>query len=88
MKRQRQEEASSLKPIGAALAAVVAGLGPAKAEAQAEPPPRAPLEPAVQGKTYFVDHTNHPSFEEDPSMVVGESAPAPVLGGQRDLFRR
>lgn len=87
MKRQRSEEASNLKPIGAALAAVVAGLGPAKAEAQT-PAPRAPLEPAAQGKTYVVDHTNHPSFEEDPDMVVGESTPTPVLGAQPDLFRR
>lgn len=93
MKRnQRSEElTNNLKPIGAALAAVVAGLGPAQAEAPPISGTRAPLEPE-QSNTYFVDHTNHPSFEEDPSFVVGRSEPVPVLGGapkrQGDLFKR
>ena len=55
------------------MAAVVAGLGVAKAEA-AESRPHTPLEPASQANTYIVDPTNHPSFEEDPDMIVGPSA--------------
>jgi hypothetical protein len=55
-----------------ALAAVVAGLGAAKAQA-AEPRAPAPLEPATQEKSYVIDPTNHPGFEEDPDMVLGKS---------------
>lgn len=74
----KREEALPLRPVGAALAAVVAGLGAAKAQA-AEAPAPAPLEPATQQKTYVVDPTNHPSFEEDPDMVVGQSDPVEPL---------
>ncbi len=94
MKRQQRNDdlTSNLKPIGAALAAVVAGLGPANAEAPPAPGPRAPLEPAAQGHTYMVDHTNHPGFDEDPDMVVGRSEPVAVFGAapkrQGDLFKR
>jgi hypothetical protein len=68
----KREEPTPLRPVGVALAAVVAGLGAAKAQA-AEPRAHAPLEPATQEKTYLVDPTNHPGFEEDPEMVVGRS---------------
>ncbi|MGH6950503.1 MAG: hypothetical protein ACREH4_06505 [Vitreimonas sp.] len=74
----KREEASPLRPVGAALAAVVAGLGAAKAEA-AEARPHAPLEPATQEKTHAIDPTNHPGFEEDPDMVVGQSEPVEPL---------
>ena len=91
--RDRSGDASALRPVGVVFAAVVAGLGPAKAEPAAEAAPRAPLEPAGQGNTYFVDPTNHPGFEEDASLVVGESEPvavfgeaAPAAGRQKDLF--
>lgn len=75
MKAQpRRDDASPLRPVGAALAAVVAGLSAGKAAA-VETPARAPLEPATQEKTYAVDPTNHPGFEEDAEMVVGASEP-------------
>jgi hypothetical protein len=71
----KREEALPLRPVGVALAAVVAGLGAAKAQAAEA----APLEPATQEKTYAVDPTNHPGFEEDPDMVVGQSDPVEPL---------
>ncbi len=71
-----------LRPVGLALAAVVAGLGAGKAQA-VEAPLRAPLEPSAQQKTYAVDPTNHPGFEEDPGLVVGPSAPVTPLGNSR-----
>lgn len=73
--RDAKREEQPLKPVGFALAAVVAGLGAGKAQA-VEAPAYAPLEPTTQEKTFVVDHTNHPGFEEDPSFVVGPSAPA------------
>jgi hypothetical protein len=77
MKNSKREELP-LRPVGLALAAVVAGLGAGKAQAAAAPV-RAPLEPTTQAKTYVVDPTNHPGFEEDASMVVGRSAPVAPL---------
>lgn len=84
-----KREELTLRPVGLALAAVVAGLGAGKA-APAEARAHAPLEPASQGHTYVVDHTNHPGFEEDPAMVVGRSEPvAPLRNApQADLFGR
>jgi hypothetical protein len=70
----KQEEMMPLRPVGLAFAAVVAGLGVANAKAP-EAPTHAPLVPATQDKTFVVDHTNHPGFEEDASFVVGASAP-------------
>ena len=78
MKTHPKREELSLKPVGFALAAVVAGLGAGKAQA-VETKPRAPLEPTNQSKTYAVDPTNHPGFEEDPNMVVGPSEPVEPL---------
>ena len=66
----KKEEQTTLRPVGIALAAVVAGLGAGKA-APAEARTHAPLEPMANAKTYVVDHTNHPGFEEDANMVVG-----------------
>lgn len=71
-----------LRPVGLALAAVVAGLGAGKAQA-VEAPMRAPLEPSSQEKTYVMDPTNHPGFEEDASLIVGPSAPVTPLGNVR-----
>jgi hypothetical protein len=86
----RTEDPIPLRPVGVALAAVVASLGVGKsapAEARAASPP---LEPTTQEKTYHVDPTNHPAFEEDASMVVGRSAPVEPLRNarQKDLFDR
>lgn len=79
MKAQpRKDDAASLRPVGVALAAVVAGLSAGKAAA-VETPARAPLEPTTQAKTYVVDPTNHPSFEEDSTLVVGPSDPTVPL---------
>lgn len=72
--QRREDAAPALKPVGLAMAAVVAGLGVAKAEA-AEARVHAPLEPAGQANTYVVDPTNHPGFEEDADMIVGASEP-------------
>ncbi len=75
MKAQpKRDEAAPLRPVGVALAAVVAGLSVGKAAA-VESPTRAPLEPSARAKTYVVDPTNHPGFEEDADMVVGRSEP-------------
>lgn len=68
--RQQKRDELTLRPVGFALAAVVAGLGAGKGQA-AHAPQRAPLEPSAQGHTYTLDPTNHPSFEEDSAMVVG-----------------
>ena len=76
---KREEYGAPLKPVGLALAAVVAGLGAGKAEAVA-PRAHAPLEPAAQGNTYFVDPTNLPGFEEDADMIVGASTPVAPFG--------
>jgi hypothetical protein len=78
MKTHLKREELSLKPVGFALAAVVAGLGAGRAQA-AETPVRAPLEPTSQENTYVVDPTNHLGFEEDPNMVVGPSEPVEPL---------
>ncbi|MBC7767778.1 MAG: hypothetical protein H7124_03245 [Phycisphaerales bacterium] len=74
----RREEQTPLRPIGLALAAVVAGLGVGKAP-PAEARMHAPLEPSTQENTYVVDPTNHPGFEEDATMVVGRSEPVEPL---------
>lgn len=83
-----KREDLTLRPVGAAFAAVVAGLGASKAEAAIDARPHAPLEPAEQANTYFVDPTNHAGFEEDASFVVGRSEPVAPFAGktQSDLF--
>lgn len=70
----KREEAAPLKPVGFALAAVVAGIGVGKAP-PVEARVHAPLEPSSHAHTYVVDPTNHPGFEEDPDMVVDKSEP-------------
>lgn len=75
----KREDMAPLRPVGLALAAVVAGLGAGKAP-PAEARAHAPLEPAGQANAYVVDPTNHPGFEEDPDMVVGPSAPVAPFG--------
>jgi hypothetical protein len=79
MKRTlKREDLTPLKPVGVAFAAVVAGLAAGKAE-PAEGRGYAPLEPVGHDKTYVVDPTNHPGFEEDPDMIVGPSEPVEPL---------
>ena len=70
----KREDTSSLRPVGVAFAAVVAGLGAGKA-APVEALPHAPLEPSTQSNTFVVDPTNLPGFDEDPTMIVGRSEP-------------
>ncbi len=76
----QKDELPALRPVGLAIAAVVAGLGAGKAQAVEAPRVNAPLEPATQGKTFVLDHTNHLGFDEDPEMVVGRSAPVAPFG--------
>jgi hypothetical protein len=84
---RRDEEGAPLRPVGIALAAVVAGLG-AGASASEEASPKAPLVPS-HDKTFYFDPTNHPSFEEDPDFIVESSEPIePLRGQQQDLFKR
>ena len=91
-RKDRKDELLALRPVGLALASVVAGLSSAaQAEREVEPRAHAPLEPAGQSNVYMIDPTNHPGFEEDPSLVFGASEPADVLAGvsadeQGDLF--
>jgi hypothetical protein len=75
----KREDLTPLRPVGVALAAVVAGLGVAQSAKAEEARPRAPLEPAEQGNMFFVDPTNHPGFEEDAEMIIGPSAPVEPL---------
>ena len=75
----KKEEQSTLRPVGIALAAVVAGLSAGKA-APAEARAHAPLDPASNEATYVVDPTNHPAFEEDPTLVIGRSEPVAPFG--------
>lgn len=89
--KELRGDVSAMRPAGVLFAAVVAGLGAGKADrAVTDVAPRAPLEPAGQSHTYVIDPTNHPGFEEDPTLIVGESEPVAVLSGiaQRDLFER
>lgn len=79
LKSHPKKEDQTLRPVGIALAAVVAGLSAGKAAA-VETHARAPLEPVANEKTYLVDPTNHPGFEEDPSMVIGQSEPTAPFG--------
>jgi hypothetical protein len=75
----KKDEQTTLRPVGIALAAVVAGLSAGKvtpAEARAH----GPLEPATNAKTYVVDPTSHPGFEEDADMVIGPSEPVAPFG--------
>ena len=74
----KREDSMPLRPVGFALAAVVAGLGVGKA-APADARVYAPLEPTAQEKTYVVDPTNDPGFEEDASMVIDRSDPVEPL---------
>lgn len=76
---QYRGEAMPLRPVGLALAAVVAGLSAGKAQA-VDNVARPPVEPMAQANTYVVDPTNHPGFEEDAEMVVGRSAPVAPFG--------
>ena len=70
LKSHPRKEEQTLRPVGIALAAVVAGLSAGKAAAVEA---HAPLEPIATEKTYVVDPTNHPGFEEDADMVIGRS---------------
>jgi len=75
---QREDLAPALRPVGLAMAAIVAGLG---AQAQAEEARvHAPPEPASRTQTYAVDPTNHPGFEEDADMIVGPRTPVAPFG--------
>ncbi|HWA01854.1 MAG TPA: hypothetical protein VG841_16220 [Caulobacterales bacterium] len=86
-----RDEASALKPIGKTLAAVVAGLGVAGQAQPVDAHPIAPLDPTTNTREHYVDPTNDPRLDEDPTLILGPSepvepfadAPAPK---QKDLF--
>lgn len=85
----KKDDFAPLRPVGLAFAAVVAGIGPSKAEATPTPHAGAPLQPAAQSNTYAWDPTNHPGFEEDASFVVEASEPVAPFSApkkQCDLF--
>jgi hypothetical protein len=79
LKSHPKKDEQTLRPVGIALAAVVAGLSTGKA-APADARVHAPLEPVANEKTYVADPTNHPGFEEDANMVVGRSEPVAPFG--------
>jgi hypothetical protein len=78
MKHPRRNEQLALRPVGLALAAVVAGLGAGQAAAEA--PQRAPLEPSTQSHSPAIDPTNAAGFGEDSEMIVGPSTPVAPFG--------
>ncbi|HVY86813.1 MAG TPA: hypothetical protein VG943_16900 [Caulobacterales bacterium] len=86
-----RDEVLALKPIGKTLAAVVAGLGVAGQAQPVEKPVAPPLEPTTNVRAHYVDPTNDPRLDEDPTLILGPSEPvepfaeqsAPV---QKDLF--
>ncbi|MBU6407027.1 MAG: hypothetical protein KGS44_07810 [Alphaproteobacteria bacterium] len=84
MTRGRMAEDASFKPIGLALAAVVAGLGPASSEGAAEERGVARDAPAPASADL--------AAEQDDSLLLGPSDPAepfadqPASAAQPDLF--
>jgi hypothetical protein len=93
-RNDRTRDESPLRPIGVALAAVVAGIGIAKGEAVQRFAPSEPFAPQdSRARMHVVDHTNHADFERDDSLFLGpseavepfsETAQAPKRQG--DLF--
>ena len=81
MKHPNRDDQLTLKPVGLALAAVVAGLGPAKAQV-VESQLTLPLEPNAHAQAYVADPTNAPGYEQDDDMIVGPSAPVAPFGNR------
>jgi hypothetical protein len=77
-KSHPKKEEQALRPVGIALAAVVAGLSSGKAP-PAGAQVTAPIEPIANARGYVLDPTNHPGFDEDSEMVVGRSEPVAPL---------
>ena len=81
MKHSKRDEQLTFKPAGLALAAVVAGLGAAKAQ-PLDSAPSLPREPNAHAQTYAADPTNAPGYGQDDEMILGPSTPvAPFSGG-------
>jgi hypothetical protein len=81
MKHPNRDDQLTLKPVGLALAAVVAGLGAAKAQ-PVDNRPSLPLEQNAHAQNYVADPTNAPGYDEDPDMIVGPSDPVAPFGGR------
>jgi hypothetical protein len=81
MKHPKRDDQLTLKPVGLALAAVVAGLGAAKAQPVDIRPTR-PLEPNAHTQTYVADPTNAPGYDEDADLIVGPSDAVAPFGGR------
>ena len=66
----RMRNEAALKPIGVALAAVVAGLGAGNqaqaSELRTAPPPT----PTPQERTHYVDPTAHPGYDLEDVLVL------------------
>jgi hypothetical protein len=74
----------ALRPIGFAMSAVVAGIAPSVAVADAPAP-------AARERAHMVDPSNDPRREEDSSLILGPSAPVEPFADapkakQTDLF--
>jgi len=81
MKHPKRDEYLTFKPAGLALAAVVAGIGAAKAQ-PVDNRPTLPVEPNAVSQTYVADPTNAAGYEQDDDMIVGPSEPtAPFSRG-------
>ena len=78
---RRMTEDASFRPIGLALAAVVAGVAPAASAFAAD---------QMVTRAHAVDPTNDARRDEDPSLLLGPSEPvepfAPAPARQGDLF--
>ncbi|MES1201706.1 MAG: hypothetical protein ABUS57_09705 [Pseudomonadota bacterium] len=85
-------EMTALRPIGTTLAAVVAGLGAAGNAQPVDVHPVAPHEPTTNVREHYVDPTNDPRLEEDPTLILGPSEPVEPFAdqaatpAQKDLF--
>lgn len=79
MKHPKRDEYLTFKPAGLALAAVVAGIGAARAQ-PVDNHPSLPLAPTAHTQTYVADPTNVPGYGEDPDMILGPSTPLAPFG--------
>ena len=79
MKHPKKEEVLPLRPVGLALAAVVAGLGAGQAQAQIAK--SAPLEPRAQSQRFAPDPANAADDQQDGDLIVGPSEPVAPFGG-------
>jgi hypothetical protein len=78
MRHPKKEDLLPLRPVGLALAAVVAGLGAGQAQAQMAK--NAPLEPRAQSQSFAPDPANTADDQQDGELLVGPSEPVAPFG--------